>query len=305
MGMLPRQFKTLVEMLRKELGAVKEAIQNQEHAQRKGREAADAQWGKVPRIIASAIRPTQHEIADAQARHDQTYRQQERAIKVQTRLVKATWCAFAGACVYAAVAGWQGCTARQQLRMDQRPWLKMSIPDFQRTFKAGDGLSIPVTLINTGKTPAERITAGVVILLVNSGEEPYIRPGGICQPGCKSTLWQRLWRAMPWVHRPTDGVAVNGLIIPIIYSGDFAPNEEVQLLDTNRFDESTVKRILTPTEVQALSSKQKYIVLYGTIWYFDVFGTNHWTNFCIAKYPDGSQANSEKCAHYGDVDSGY
>lgn len=302
--MLTSQFKALVGMLQTQLRTIQEAIENQERAQRESCKTADAQWNKVPGIITSALRPTHNEITNAQARYDQAYRQQERSIKIQSGLKRATWCAFVGACVYAAVAGWQGCTARQQLRMDQRPWLKMSIPSFQRSYKAGDVLSIPVSISNYGKTPAERVIAGVVMQLVASGREPYIRPGGICKPGCKPPLWKRLWFLMPWVHRPND-IPVNGLINPIIYPQDSEPGE-VKLLDTNRFDQSTpVSRKLTIDEVQALANDREYIAIYGTVWYFDVFGTEHSTTFCVSKYPDGSRPNSETCGDYGGVDNNY
>jgi len=109
--MLPSEFKAikaLAEMLRTGLSAIKEAIQNQERACRDGQKSTETQWSKVPGIITSAIRPTQNEISHAQARDDQSYRQQERAIQIQRRLVVATWCAFGAAFLYAGIAAVQG-----------------------------------------------------------------------------------------------------------------------------------------------------------------------------------------------------
>jgi hypothetical protein len=106
MRMLPRQFKALVEMLRRELSAVEEAIDKQTHANREADKSCETHWSKIPGIIASTIRPAQHEIAESQARHDQNYRQHERAISLQHGLNVAAWWTFAAAVVVGIFQGY-------------------------------------------------------------------------------------------------------------------------------------------------------------------------------------------------------
>lgn len=187
---VPFWFRRVEVTLRDGLHAIKEAIDKQERTNRDSQKTAEAQWREVPGIITAAVRPAQHEIANAQANYDQTYRQQERAIGVQRRLVLATWCAFAAAFIYAGIAAWQLCTSQQQLRvmrgqgrLDERAWI------FVRNIAPKEPCSWrAIDFVNSGHTPALGFTIRAGFAPVPKGQPPdrseqVLTGNGIIAPG--------------------------------------------------------------------------------------------------------------------------
>jgi hypothetical protein len=154
---IPRQLKSLIDVLRSELSTIHKAIDNQTQANREANKASEAQWDKVPGIIA-AIRPTQHEIADSQARYDQNYRQQERSIGIQRRLMIATYCAFVAAAVYALLACFQWRDLRENFHADERAYVLLDATEL-KVIENPWGLHFQTGFRNTGKTPAYRVNS--------------------------------------------------------------------------------------------------------------------------------------------------
>lgn len=144
--MLPRQFKILIEMLRSELRAFQEIERQKVQATRESQKSANAHWSELPGIVASVQRPTHNQITEAQARHDQDYRQTDGAIAIQRGLRLPTWCACAaatatalGAFIYAHIAAQQACIMQRTYKdihqqtaafQDQvRPWVTLARDD--------------------------------------------------------------------------------------------------------------------------------------------------------------------------------
>jgi hypothetical protein len=179
---LPGWFRRLEDTIRTELHGIQEAINHQVQANRESEKAREAQWREVARIIIAAQRPAHNEIAEAQARYDQTYRQQERSIAVQRGLRLATWCAFAaataaalGAFYYAAIAKHQACIMQQtyteiqlqtkaseaanKIAMDAleaqtRPWVGIDTP-LKGESVQGSQIVFEMTTRNSGPSPAQ------------------------------------------------------------------------------------------------------------------------------------------------------
>ncbi|SRR6266852_2691441 len=52
---------------------------------------------------------------------------------------------------------------------------------------------------------------------------------------------------------------------------------------------------------QDFANGKRFIIFYGRITYFDVFGVQHWTQFCSGS-GDAILDNLKKCVSYNDVD---
>jgi hypothetical protein len=204
---------------------------------------------------------------------------------------------------YTLAAIWQGYTVHKQLRMDQRPWIKFEIHDsdpntpdygkFAVQEQINGPLTMPVRFTNLGKTPAERLTVFIVVRLVGSGDEPDIPKKELLLPH------SRVW---PWTRTREFLVPAQGFIVPVIYPTEHTDYQAVRM--RYQTDGRNIEiNPLTFAEAQALSSKRSYLVLWGVVWYFDVFGTEHRTTFCLSRYIDASNTNSQRCANYGSVDN--
>lgn len=93
-----RQLSKAIDRLREDL---REAFQKQTSAVEDSARASNEERREIPRIIASAIETAAKDIpTHEKSQRDKEYRQ-------QNRLILATWCAFAAAFIYAAIAAFQ------------------------------------------------------------------------------------------------------------------------------------------------------------------------------------------------------
>lgn len=113
--MLPSQFNKLLELLRIQLGAIHEAIKNQESAIRNSAEAAKEKWRELPGVIATSILGTTEDKKSAEAQKVTTNDQQERLISSQGKLVFWTRFAFVAAAIAAGAAIYYAHIASKQL----------------------------------------------------------------------------------------------------------------------------------------------------------------------------------------------
>jgi hypothetical protein len=129
-------------------------------------------------------------------------------------------------------------------------------------------------MTNTGKTPARQIEGDVIATVLNKGDD----------------LALDFSAGHPHNRLYPVGVLFNGAPIPInikvINYGQKGPPEAVVPDDALRQD---------------IANGKRFIVFYGRITYFDVFGTEHWTQFCSGS-GDAILDNLKKCLRYNDVD---
>jgi len=189
---------------------------------------------------------------------------------------------------------------QRQTRIDERPWLKVSSPEAFITsngkpipFAAGQPLQVPIEFTNYGKTAARKITTGISLGVLPTGEEPGI-------PDAGETLT---------INTTTDAVvAPPGKHLIAVYpseitgAGILEPGENIRVT-VSRVKISGGQVLIDPVsqeDVQKLSAGKAYIVLFGSISYLDIFGVQHETKFCQA-IP--REATLKKCATYNEVDS--
>jgi len=194
-------------------------------------------------------------------------------IKTETRNVKF-WLeigAVAAASWYGWVAYHQWQTQIDAMKIDQRAWISVPSPVSYPL----DGPFIPVStqMTNTGKTPARIIEGDVIATVLNKGDDFSFD----FSPGHPH---KRLYPV---------GVIFPGAPIPINLPLDkYGPKGPTTIVPDDAFR-------------QDLKNGKRFIVFYGRITYFDVFGAQHWTQFCSGS-GDAILDNLKKCISYNDVD---
>ena len=155
---------------------------------------------------------------------------------------------------------------------DQRAWVSVALPaSFPLT-----GTSIPVTtqITNSGKTPARAVEGDVVATVLNKGEEPALGDFSVGHPH----------------NRLYVGVVFPGAPIPItIALIHYGPKKGETIVPDDALR-------------QDIANGNRFILFYGRLTYHDVFGIQHWTQFCTGS-GSAMQDNLKKCISYNDVDS--
>jgi len=192
------------------------------------------------------------------------------------RLITAFTAVLAVAAIYQIVI-----TGSQldTMRKDQRPWIKISYTPAPLTALGSVGGTIH--LVNNGKTPARGVVRGdFFVEAVKNGEQPKLD-----SPDYPHTKF-------------TTGIVVpndSPQDIPI-ERRRFASNGSDIELDP-----------LTATEFDDFKQVKIFFVAYGTVYYADFFGINHWTKFCMFSGPPNPPPNTgvtaQQCSNYSDVDS--
>lgn len=299
--MLDSQIKALVEILRAEMSAIKEAIDKKVNTNAEEETTDGSQKGVEAglREIADSVNP-KHETTTT--RYEQAGDQQDRLVTSQRWMTRWTFLAFlaasataVGAFIYAGIANQQADlmlkTIKQgdrTLEMDQRPWLEFRFGDANsgdsgnvttRT-SPSDPMSVPAQFLNIGKTPAINVSGLAQLNLVPTGREPALPEkwlGGNLPPGGVETL-----KTMAFFQAPIFPGMHSQFEITRDYSGE--------------------KPLpLTADEARALNAKTLYAVVFGRVFYTDIFGVTHWTQFCSA-VGVGFSVSPKNCVEYGDVD---
>jgi hypothetical protein len=144
--------------------------------------------------------------------------------------------------------------ARNSTHLDQRAWLTVNVLD------NGDKKSrypVDLTVLNTGRTPAENIQIDVVIEVVPSGISPkfdYTVPHNVAFFGA----------LFPQHPQPITGLQICEKWIGTGKSRIAQPRD------------------LTLIEKLDLRERDSYLALYINATYDDVFGGRHWMHFCSA-----------------------
>jgi hypothetical protein len=154
---------------------------------------------------------------------------------------------------------------------DERAWVNVPVP----TVFPLNGTSIPAAtqLMNSGKTPARGVEGDVVATVLNRGEEPALGDFSV------GHAHNRLYVGVVFPGAPIP------LVMPLVHYGP-------QSADTIIPDEALR---------QDIANGNRFIIFYGRITYYDVFGTQHWTQFCTGS-GSAMQDSIKTCIRYNDVD---
>jgi hypothetical protein len=307
MAYLSRPIKALVEMLRAQLSAIREAIERQtaqeslkeqEHPNANREKAYAAQQREVAGIIASAIKTAHEEVpAYEKTQRDKEYGQQR-------KLIWAAWFTFAAAITYGGVAAWQGLLMRHTIKqserameMDQRPWLEFRFSESGSEtiqISANNPIAAPGQFLNIGKTPALDIKGVIVLEVVDVGKDPDMpdRKTGIAL----TALGEDVPKRAKWAKQIEGEVFEEAPVFP----GKYSQLSVFRVKPSTRYG-FVEPLMLTLDEYTKLTSKTAYIAVWGEVRYDDIFGVAHWTRFCTT-HGVGFEASSEKCVNYGDVD---
>lgn len=194
-----------------------------------------------------------------------------------------------------------------QMRQDQRPWLRVEFaptagasndptrPQASLRLATGQPIhGITIRIRNSGKTPAEVVTADFVIQIATINNAMRFPP----EPG----LRRRLHRG----DRPPDqavgdsladpNVLINHIETGVIFPDSFAERELVR----QRMDQQRLVDIPLSFDEGLAMLNGALMYVTGRVEYIDEFGTHHWTDFCraLSDAPENS-----RCAKYNAVDS--
>ena len=165
--------------------------------------------------------------------------------------------------------------ARKAMKIEQRPWIRVTVTP--REIRASAPIGAIVHLVDNGKTPAKGVVRGdLVVEKLKNGEEP------------------NLDYPFPHVQFTT------GMIVP---------NDAPQDVPVYRLRTPHETEPLTASELDDFNHSKIYFIVYGSVYYRDFFGTEHWTKFCEFFTPpspsadaSGSGITARHCTNYGDVD---
>jgi hypothetical protein len=155
---------------------------------------------------------------------------------------------------------------------DERAWVNVPAP----TSYPLNGTSVPVVtqMTNTGKTPARDVEWDVVATVLNKGDEPALGDFSVGHPH------NHLYAGAVFPNAPVP------IALPLVHYGPQAAD------------------IIVPDDTlrQDIAIGNRFIIFYGRVTYYDIFGVMHWTQFCSSSGP-GVQDTLKKCIGYNDVDN--
>jgi len=161
---------------------------------------------------------------------------------------------------------------------DQRAWIGFALPEgveVQKEMPSNKpiALLVPTQIVNTGKTPAHKVTGPLVITVIKKGDK---LPLGDYSPGHTHYM----------INGGTmfPGGADNGAM-PAIKHGS----------------KKAITIIPTDALMQEIKIGTSFAVVYGRVTYCDIFRVNHWTTFC--RYASRPGFIDYDCMNYNDADN--
>ena len=180
-----------------------------------------------------------------------------------------TGIAAAAAIFYGGVAYEQWSDAHNNFRLDERAWINVS-PGFPGFIKPNEAPVATLTLTNNGKTVAFDVAGNYYVEVVPNGQEPHF----------DSEI--KHIQSRNGIVSPNGTVQIQAIRLKADGSGD----------------------LLTDTEKSDLESGKAWIAVHGSVWYKDVFRTQHWTKFCSWNgFRPGWDYSSRTCVTHNNVDS--
>ena len=153
---------------------------------------------------------------------------------------------------------------------DQRAWISVPFPtNFPLT---GTFIPAGTQITNSGKTLARDVQGDIIATVLNKGDEPSIGDFSVGHPHNR------------------------------MYVGSVFPNAPVPTaIKVSRYGPSGPEPIIPDEGLrQDIANGNRCIVFYGRITYYDVFGNQHWTQFCVST---STGQDLKKCISYNDADN--
>jgi hypothetical protein len=184
-----------------------------------------------------------------------------------------SWRLLEGVGIFAAVtvAGinvFQWKDSDRNFRIDERAWVHRAIDPHAQEVRvpvsAGMPLFVPVTFVNSGKTPASQIEGAAVMSLMPAGVPPeFIYTAGHVRTGVT-------------ISEMYPGETTNPIPVFFLKYGKDGPSAEA----------------LTDAQVEYIKTGVLVISVHGRIEYRDAFNRPHWFTFCYE--PDLGGTTTEK-----------
>jgi hypothetical protein len=189
------------------------------------------------------------------------------------------WCIAFFTFVLGAAAIYQFIIMDRQLdvmRKDQRAWIAVNVQGDPR-FVIDAAPSAPLTITDTGKTPATQIVGDFYVELIPEGQNPH-------------------FEAQIPHFKMFSGIAIPNAPQSVVVSR--------QKLRPGGNPAESEGDPLTEDEKTALDSGRLWRAVHGTVWYDDVFGTRHWIRFCFwTGLIVGKSYSSGGCVAYNATDN--
>jgi hypothetical protein len=163
---------------------------------------------------------------------------------------------------------------RKAMRVDQRGWISVPFPNSWPT-ENGEIFAI-TAMVNSGKTPARITQIDTLATVFKKGEDVPIGDFSVGHPHDR-------------IHTPT-------VIFPTAPAPLRQPISEYGLHSKTPINADDTLR-------KDISNGDRFILFFGKVAYNDVFGVEHFTQFCTG---NGEGISSEvliKCLAYNDIDS--
>jgi hypothetical protein len=189
-------------------------------------------------------------------------------------IVVLTFCTLVKVNEQVSVARNQLVASVDNFRVDERPWVGISFTAAAKIqVTVGKSFFVPISLINSGKTPAKDVTGNIAIDLVGNGVPIKFTyaPGRASYKIFVGTIF------------PTGMGSVDRSFESIHHGSDKA---EPTIITKPIFDSILANHVLA--------------VIHGRIEYSDPFGTEHWTTFCRNVF--NPSVIPIDCMRYNDTD---
>jgi hypothetical protein len=170
-----------------------------------------------------------------------------------------------------------------EMRTDQRAWINLTVGAAKVTKDSAGNASItvPITISNTGKSPAKKVLAEVVVEKVRNGDSPEF-------------IYENRSRTY----------SVSGTLVPNATEEMDASLLKGKLHGTGEADSEPV--FLTPFQYQDLTDGTSFLAVYARTSYVDVFDIPHSLRSCFfskVSAPQPALTSAKACTLYNDVDN--
>ena len=164
---------------------------------------------------------------------------------------------------------------QQSLRTDERPWVKISSKVKVEGLVEDVPLSAIMEFKNVGKTAAKDVYMEIVMQVTPNGSIPNF---GFEGPAVRNTMGAMF---------PNDPLTLP--IAPFTQTG----KGQYQPLNLSHHD------------LEELQAGRAYIMVYAQVFYYDIFGVQHWTRSCgwHSVPPVEGKYTARECTAYNSIDN--
>jgi hypothetical protein len=249
-----------------------------ERARQRAKQKAEQPKLSVPAAIGTQkIEPANNPEADTHKKNERTMPPGE--IAKRSTITEKLLVVFT--CALAVLGYFQWRTSDSQLnvmRNDERAWIEVLPKGDDKealniSFTVGQPVGFPVTIKNTGKTPAKNVTIRLFVEIVDASQSP----------------------PLDWVsdhtHHPHNQIT----------TGIFFPGAHIDQVMVRTRGKVTDPLVATQTEIDSILASKSYVSAFGIVTYDDIFGYPHWLKFC-SWISEKGDFMTEKCTAYNSVD---